>query len=98
MSLRYQIVLHRSEEGYAVNCPALPGCWSRNRGGSDAKYSRRYRGLSCCRKGKYAWCGRARSGSISLADAENSRRQNVSPSMRLIFAFVASHVKVEPKK
>jgi predicted RNase H-like HicB family nuclease len=28
MSLRYQIVLHKSEEGYAVNCPALPGCWS----------------------------------------------------------------------
>src|SRR4030095_1289090 len=28
MSLRYQIVLHKSDEGYAVNCPALPGCWS----------------------------------------------------------------------
>ncbi len=28
MSLRYQIVLRKSEEGYAVNCPALPGCWS----------------------------------------------------------------------
>jgi hypothetical protein len=28
MRLRYQIVLHESEEGYAVNCPALPGCWS----------------------------------------------------------------------
>jgi predicted RNase H-like HicB family nuclease len=28
MSLRYQIVLHNSEVGYAVNCPALPGCWS----------------------------------------------------------------------
>jgi len=28
MSLRYQIVLHKSEKGYAVNCPALPGRWS----------------------------------------------------------------------
>ncbi|HKP01973.1 MAG TPA: type II toxin-antitoxin system HicB family antitoxin [Chthoniobacterales bacterium] len=28
MSVRYPIVLHKSEEGYAVNCPALPGCWS----------------------------------------------------------------------
>ena len=28
MSLRYQIVLHKSDEGYAVNCPALPGCGS----------------------------------------------------------------------
>ena len=28
MSLRYSIVLHKSKEGYAVSCPALPGCWS----------------------------------------------------------------------
>lgn len=28
MSVRYPIVLHRSDEGYAVNCPPLPGCWS----------------------------------------------------------------------
>lgn len=28
MSVRYPIVLHKSDEGYAVNCPPLPGCWS----------------------------------------------------------------------
>ena len=28
MSLRYSIVLQKSKEGYAVSCPALPGCWS----------------------------------------------------------------------
>jgi len=28
MSVRYPIVLHKSGEGYAVNCPPLPGCWS----------------------------------------------------------------------
>ena len=28
VSLRYSIVLHESKEGYAVSCPALPGCWS----------------------------------------------------------------------
>jgi predicted RNase H-like HicB family nuclease len=28
VSLRYSIVLHKSKEGYAVSCPALPGCWS----------------------------------------------------------------------
>ncbi|HEY0257528.1 MAG TPA: type II toxin-antitoxin system HicB family antitoxin [Candidatus Methylacidiphilales bacterium] len=28
MSLSYPIVLIKSEEGYAVGCPALPGCWS----------------------------------------------------------------------
>ena len=28
MSFSYPVVLVKSEEGYAVNCPALPGCWS----------------------------------------------------------------------
>jgi predicted RNase H-like HicB family nuclease len=28
VSLSYPIVLHKTEEGFAVNCPALPGCWS----------------------------------------------------------------------
>ena len=26
--MNYKVVLHRSEEGYSVSCPALPGCWS----------------------------------------------------------------------
>jgi predicted RNase H-like HicB family nuclease len=26
--MRYRVVLQRSEEGYAVSCPGLPGCWS----------------------------------------------------------------------
>lgn len=28
MSAQYPVVLKKSEEGYAVGCPALPGCWS----------------------------------------------------------------------
>jgi len=28
MTMRYRVVLQRSEEGYAVSCPGLPGCWS----------------------------------------------------------------------
>lgn len=28
MSLEYPVVLKKSEEGYAIGCPALPGCWS----------------------------------------------------------------------
>jgi predicted RNase H-like HicB family nuclease len=28
MTMRYRVVLHHSEEGYAVSCPGLPGCWS----------------------------------------------------------------------
>lgn len=26
--MKYQIVLHKTEEGYSVFCPGLPGCWS----------------------------------------------------------------------
>jgi predicted RNase H-like HicB family nuclease len=26
--MKYTVVLHASEEGYAVNVPGLPGCWS----------------------------------------------------------------------
>ena len=26
--MRYEVILIRSEEGYAVHCPALPPCWS----------------------------------------------------------------------
>jgi len=26
--MRYQVALCPSEEGFAVSCPALPGCWS----------------------------------------------------------------------
>jgi predicted RNase H-like HicB family nuclease len=26
--MKYPVVLIQSEEGYAVGCPAIPGCWS----------------------------------------------------------------------
>ena len=26
--MRYQVVLIKSDEGFAVHCPALPACWS----------------------------------------------------------------------
>ncbi|MFM8634842.1 MAG: type II toxin-antitoxin system HicB family antitoxin [Planctomycetia bacterium] len=28
MSIDYPVILKRSDEGFAVGCPALPGCWS----------------------------------------------------------------------
>ena len=36
VSLRYSIVLHKSKEGYAVSCPALPGCWSQGANEEEA--------------------------------------------------------------
>jgi predicted RNase H-like HicB family nuclease len=26
--MKYRIALHKSEEGYSVSAPGLPGCWS----------------------------------------------------------------------
>lgn len=26
--MKYKIILQKSEEGYSVHCPGLPGCWS----------------------------------------------------------------------
>jgi len=26
--LKYKVVMKKSEEGYSVSCPGLPGCWS----------------------------------------------------------------------
>jgi predicted RNase H-like HicB family nuclease len=26
--MRYKVALERSEEGFSVSCPGLPGCWS----------------------------------------------------------------------
>jgi predicted RNase H-like HicB family nuclease len=26
--MKYKIALFKSEEGYSVSCPGLPGCWS----------------------------------------------------------------------
>ena len=26
--MNYKVLLQKSEEGYSVSCPGLPGCWS----------------------------------------------------------------------
>lgn len=26
--MKYKVVLNRTDEGYSVHCPGLPGCWS----------------------------------------------------------------------
>ena len=36
MSLDYPVILKKSEEGYAVGCPALPGCWSQGASEEEA--------------------------------------------------------------
>ena len=34
--MRYQVRLRKSEEGYAVWCPGLPGCWSQGQTEDEA--------------------------------------------------------------
>lgn len=33
--MKYRIAVHKSEEGYSVSVPGLPGCWSQ--GASEAE-------------------------------------------------------------
>ncbi len=33
---KYRILLRKSEEGYSVSCPGLPGCWSQGRTEEEA--------------------------------------------------------------
>ena len=40
MTYTYQVVLEESEEGYAVRCPALPGCWSQGETKEEAVENR----------------------------------------------------------
>lgn len=35
-TMRYKVELIRSEEGFAVSCPELPGCWSQGQTEEDA--------------------------------------------------------------
>ena len=32
----YKVVLQKSDEGYSVSCPALPGCWSQGETEAEA--------------------------------------------------------------
>ena len=34
--MKYNVALHRSEEGYSVSCPGLPGCWSQGQTEEEA--------------------------------------------------------------
>ena len=34
--MKYSVRLIHSEEGYAVGCPALPGCWSQGKTREEA--------------------------------------------------------------
>lgn len=34
--MRYKIALHKSEEGFSVSVPGLPGCWSQGETEAEA--------------------------------------------------------------
>lgn len=35
--MKYRVVLIPSDQGFAVGCPALPGCWSQGRTREEAR-------------------------------------------------------------
>lgn len=34
--MKYKVVLKRTDEGYSVSCPGLPGCWSQGETEAEA--------------------------------------------------------------
>jgi predicted RNase H-like HicB family nuclease len=34
--MKYKIVLNKTDEGYSVSCPGLPGCWSQGKTETEA--------------------------------------------------------------
>ena len=34
--MKYKIVLTKTDEGYSVSCPGLPGCWSQGKTEAEA--------------------------------------------------------------
>ena len=34
--MKYKIVLNKTDEGYSVSCPGLPGCWSQGKTEKEA--------------------------------------------------------------
>lgn len=35
-AMKYRVTLRKTEEGYSVSCPGLPGCWSQGATEEDA--------------------------------------------------------------
>jgi predicted RNase H-like HicB family nuclease len=35
--MQYRVILIPSDQGFAIGCPALPGCWSQGRTRQEAK-------------------------------------------------------------
>jgi predicted RNase H-like HicB family nuclease len=36
LGMKYKVALHKSDEGFAVSVPGLPGCWSQGRTEAEA--------------------------------------------------------------
>jgi len=34
--MKYPVILIKSDEGFAISCPALPGCWSQGKTEAEA--------------------------------------------------------------
>ncbi len=34
--MKYEVVLKKTDEGYSVHCPGLPGCWSQGETEAEA--------------------------------------------------------------
>ena len=73
--MKYPVILIKSDEGFAVSCPALPGCWSQGKTQTEA--------LVNIREAIQLWL------EVAEEDARRSRTRSrhARRSVRLIFGF-----------
>ena len=36
LKMKYKVILNKTNEGYSVSCPGLPGCWSQGKNETEA--------------------------------------------------------------
>ena len=67
--MKYPVVLYESDEGFAVSCPALPGCWSQGKTREDA--------LVNIREAIQLWLESAEEDALREAETNSATRAEV---------------------
>jgi predicted RNase H-like HicB family nuclease len=68
--MKYKVLLIESEEGFAANCPTLPGCWSQGRTREEA--------LASIRKAIRLWLEVAEEDLLREAKGEHATQEEVT--------------------
>lgn len=68
--MKYRVALVKSDQGYSVHCPALPGCWSQGKNREEA--------LANIRKAMRLWLEVAEEDALREAEGQEAALEEVS--------------------